>query len=64
MTTYNHAYSLAFSVAGSSYRDPDEAMRKEVDKVIEALLKRVAELVSDNSEYLEALEGWDTFEED
>lgn len=64
MTTYNHAYTVAFAVGNARYSDPYETIDKEVDKVIEALLKRVAELVSDKREYLEAIEAFDTYEEE
>ena len=63
MTTYNHAYTLAFAVSGAIYSDPTETLDREVDKVIEALLKRVAELVANKQEYLEALDAFDTYEE-
>jgi|GEM_PF-1889233 len=64
MTKYNHAYTLGFAVSGAIYSDPTETLEKEVDKVIEALLLRVAELIANKQEYMEALEGFDTFEED
>lgn len=63
MTKYNHAYTLGFAVGGCVHSNPTEALDKEVDKVIEALLLRVAELISNKQEYMEALEGFDTYEE-
>jgi hypothetical protein len=64
MTTYNHAYTVAFAVSGANHSDPYQTLENEVDKVIDALLKRVAELAANKTEYLEALEAFDTYEED
>lgn len=63
MTTWNHAYSLAFAVSGSHYEDWEEAMKNEKDFIIEALLRRVKEIRGNNFEFMEALEGFDTYEE-
>ena len=64
MTTYNHAYSLGFAVPGSSYEKWEDCLKHEKDKVIRALLARVGELTENNYEFLEALEGFDTYEEE
>ena len=63
-TTYNHAYAVAFSVSGSNFEDPYDAMEHEKPKVIKDLLKRVGDLVENQGQYMEALEGFDTYEED
>mgnify|MGYP007135081995 CR=1 FL=1 len=53
MTTYNHAYTIAFEVAGS--KDPDgEDVTADVLKV--ALLKRIEDMDSSGDlEWLEAV---------
>lgn len=61
--TYNHAYTLGFAVPGSSYEDSDECLKHEKTKVIQALLARVDELLHNDHEYLEALDGFDTYDE-
>lgn len=63
MTTWNHAYSLAFAVSGSQYEDWHKAMENEKDLIIEALLRRVDELRNNRFEFMEALDGFDTYEE-
>lgn len=63
MTTYNHAYSLGVAVAGSQFENPDDCLRNERLIVIRALLLRLAELTTNHQEMMEALEGFDTFEE-
>jgi hypothetical protein len=64
MTTYNHAYSLGVAVAGSEYEDADDCLRNEPMLVIKALLLRIAQMTTNHQEMMEALEGFDTFEED
>lgn len=64
MTTWNHAYSLAFAVSGSKYEDWEEAMTNEKGLIIEALLQRVEELKRNRHEFMAALEGFDTYEEE
>lgn len=61
--THNHAYSLGFAVSGSDYEDPDECLKNEKMKVIQALLNRVDELMHNDAEYHEALEPFDSYEE-
>jgi hypothetical protein len=62
--TYNHAYTLGFAVPNSSYEDWEDCMKHEKDKVIRALLARVSELESNNNEFMEALDGFDTYDEE
>jgi hypothetical protein len=63
MGTYNHAFTLGFAVPGSSYEKWEDCLDNEKDKVIHALMLRVAELTKNRSEFLEALDGFDTYEE-
>lgn len=62
--TYNHAYALGVAVAGSEYEDADDCLKNEPMLVIKALLLRIAEMTTNHHEMMEALEGFDTFEED
>lgn len=64
MTTWNHAFTLGFSVSGSEYEDWEEAMKNEKGLIIDALLQRVNELKRNRHEFLAALEGFDTYEEE
>lgn len=61
--TYNHAYTIGFAVPASRYEDWEDCLRYEKAKVILALLGRIAELMSNDQEYSEALEGFDSFVE-
>lgn len=61
--TWNHAYTLAFAVSGSQHEDWYEAMKEEKEQIISALLARVEMLQTNNVEFMEALEGFDTFNE-
>lgn len=60
--TYNHAYSLGFSVPGSQYENADDCVKHEPELVLKGLLLRVIQLL-DQQELREACEGFDTFEE-
>lgn len=64
--TYNHAYTLAFAVAGSKHADWVDALKDPEEKpaVIKALYERIRLLESNDAEYQEALEGFDTYEEE
>ena len=61
--TFNHAYSLGFAVPASNYEDWEDCLRHEKGKVIMGLLTRIAELMGNDQEFMEALEGFDTFQE-
>lgn len=63
MRTYNHAFTLGFAVPGSRYEDWEDCLKNEKDKVIQALMLRVAELTNNTNEFLEALDGFDTYDE-
>lgn len=64
MSTYNHAFSLGFSVKNSDYEDWADCVKNEKPKVIAALLERIDMLMHDDVEYQEAMDGFDTYEEE
>jgi hypothetical protein len=61
--TYNHAFTIGFAVGQSKYDDWADCLANEKELVIKALEARIAELKSPSSEYPEALDGFDTYEE-
>ncbi len=61
--TYNHAFTIAFSVSGSQYEDWTECVTNEKALVMAGLYERLAQLGSPSSDYPEALDGFDTYEE-
>lgn len=61
--SYNHAFTIGFAVGQSEYDDWADCLANEKELVIKALEARVAELKSPSSEYPEALDGFDTYEE-
>lgn len=63
MRTYNHAFTLGFAVPGSHYENWEDCLANEKDKVIHALMLRIAELTNNTNEFLEALDGFDTYDE-
>lgn len=65
MTTYNHAFTLGFAVPGSKHEKWEDALNDPSEKsaVITALYARVRDLDRNNDEYVNALEGFDTYEE-
>ena len=62
--TYNHAFTVAFAVPASEYEDWSESLANEKDKIITALERRLQLLRDNDQEFMEALEGYDTYEED
>ena len=60
MKTYNHAFTIAFSV-DSEHADELDVLQKDSDKVIDALLARVSDVIK-NNELAEACEGYDVYE--
>lgn len=66
MTTYNHAFTLAFAVPGSKHEQWWDALQDPTEKpaVIKALYERIRLLEDNDAEYQEALEGFDTYEEE
>lgn len=63
MTTFNHAFTIGFSVGESEYEDWADCVKNEKPRVIAALLERLDQLMHDDVEYTEAIEGFDTYEE-
>lgn len=61
--TYNHAFTLGFAMPKSEYEDWQDALRHEKQFVIAALIERLNQLLSDENEFMEALEGFDSYEE-
>ena len=61
--TYNHAFTIGFAVGQSEYDDWADCLANEKELVIKALEARIAELKSPSSDYPEALDGFDTYEE-
>ena len=61
--SYNHAFSLNFTVPGSKYEDWEDCIKFELDKIKRNLSKAANEDKSKES-IKGTLEGWDTFEED
>ena len=62
--SYNHAFSLNFTVPGSKYEDWEDCIKFELDKIKRNLSRAANEDPSKESSELNTLEGWDTFEED
>ena len=60
---YNHAFTIAFAVGNSQYEDWADCVANEKELVIAGLEARIAQLKSPSSEYPEALDGFDTYEE-
>lgn len=60
---FNHAFTIAFEVKASDHEDWLECLKNEKEKVINGLMERINVVLSDNGEYLEAIEGYDTHEE-
>lgn len=60
---YNHAFTIGFAVPHSNYEDWGDCLKNEKEKVINGLLERINVLLADDSEYLQAIEGFDSFEE-
>lgn len=63
--TYNHAFTLAFAVGGSKHEKWEDALNDPSEKpaILHALKHRIMEFERNNAEYVEALEGFDTYEE-
>ncbi len=60
-TTYNHAFTIAFSVAGSMSEDGEDVT---AEQMVAALQMRIKDLMA-NNELLEAVGGpFDSFKED
>jgi hypothetical protein len=60
---YNHAFDVAFQVPDSKYEDWYDCLKHEKQEVINALQRRIRELF-EAKEYLEAISGFDTYDEE
>lgn len=60
MKTYNHAFTIAFSVE-SAHSNELDVLRLEKEAVFRAVLNRVCDVI-DNDELAEACEGFDVYE--
>lgn len=61
--TYNHAFTVAFAVPNSQYEKWDDCLVNEMEQVLMALQSRIGELRSNKNEYVEAIDGFDSYEE-
>ena len=60
MTTYNHAFTIAFQIEGSTTADGSEITPEQFRRAIETRLRRLGDL-----EIMEAIGApFDSFEED
>jgi len=59
--TYNHAFTMSFSVSGSEHADWFEALQEEPELVWKAIQNRLSHGMND---VLESCEGYDTYLED
>ena len=61
--SWNHAFTVAWSVPGSKYENWGDCMKHEPGRVLTALKARVMELEANEDEFHAAVEGFDTYEE-
>lgn len=61
--SWNHVFTVAWSVSGSKHEDWGRCLQSERGRVLDALKQRVLELETNESEFQFALEGFDTYEE-
>jgi hypothetical protein len=59
--TYNHAFTMSFSVSGSEHEDWYNALQEEPELVWKAIQNRLSHGMND---VLESCEGYDTYEEE
>jgi hypothetical protein len=65
MSTYNHAFTIAFTVDGSKYEDPADCLKNESDKVMAGILRRTASLLrGEDLIDTNTIEPFDTYEEE
>lgn len=60
---FNHALSVSFVVEGSDHDNWADSLKSEKEKVINALIEKINVVLSDDDQYAQAIEGFDTFEE-
>lgn len=63
MTTYNHAFHIAWSVSNSKFEDPADALLLEQEAILDALRRRVEEIDNNRREMVDAIDGFDTYKE-
>jgi hypothetical protein len=61
---FNHALTIAFAVPDSNHEDWHECVKNEKEKVINALMERINNILADEQEYMECFDGFDSFEEE
>lgn len=61
--SWNHAFTIAWSVSGSQHDDWGRCLQSERRRVLDALKQRVLELETNEGEFHSAIEGFDTYEE-
>lgn len=64
MTTYNHAFTIAWDVSHSKYESWEECLINEQESILDALRARLAEVDGNRHEMMDAISGFDTYEED
>jgi hypothetical protein len=60
---YNHAFTLAFSAGDMRHSDPEKCLLEQESDIKKALVERVEYLINNPSELAEALDCFDTYEE-
>lgn len=61
--TFNHAFTIGFAVPGSKYENWEDCLQHERSIVLLALLDRLLEIRENRQEFMEAIDGFDTYEE-
>ena len=59
---FNHAMSLNFIVNGSQQEDWPECVAMEKELVVNALMEKINLILSDDEQFIQALDGFDTEE--
>ncbi len=59
---FNHAISLNFTVT-SEHENCSDCLSKDKEKVINALMEKINVVLSDDAQYSQSFEGFDTIEE-
>lgn len=62
--TYNHALNIAWAVPNSQYESWEDCLRNEKELVIAGLAQRIAEIMLNDREFQEAIDGFDSYEEE
>lgn len=64
METYNHLFSISFTVPNSKYEDWTYTLRHEQSLVVAALLNRINQIAQDSTELTEGIKGYVTYKEE